>query len=232
LAALDDALISSDPRHELTNAINHLQDTVSLSQQAYRKASFSRWEKLRGLSVNDSFHPRYKVGKRICSALAIITTIYASIGERKLALKYAEELRNEAGKAYPSNFGVSRQSDWVPRWVRDSRAKNAPPAEFVRQRSSLDPNRDLGYWFITGHYGRGTDNLEEAFSFFESLDLLLAQVGARPYNLQLQVHVSETNQFPVNVREGDKLPPMRHWEFRTSSRRDFLAQFQKAIQAG
>ena len=39
LAALDDALISSDPRHEMTNAINHLQDAVSLSQQAYLKAS-------------------------------------------------------------------------------------------------------------------------------------------------------------------------------------------------
>ena len=185
-------------------------------------------DQLRGPSVDPT-----KIGKRICSALAIITTIYASIGERKLALKYAEELRNEAGKAYGLSISINRQSDWVPRSVREYRAKNPPSAEAVRQWSSLDPNRDLRYWFITSFpFGRGTDNLEEAFSFFESLDLLLTQVGARPYDLKLQVHVHELNQFPVNVREGDKVPHYRNWEFSVSSRRDFLAQFQKALQAG
>jgi hypothetical protein len=209
LAALDDALISSDPRHELTNAINHLQDAASLSQQAYRKTDYSRLQKLRGHAV-PRYNPRYEAGRRICSALAIITTIYASMGERKLALKYAEELRNEVGKAYPSSFYLSRQSEWVPSYMRARFARNPQP--------SASPS----------YVG---DELDEVFSFFDSVNLLLTQVGALPYNPQLQVHVHESHGFPPNVREGEKAPPSRNWNFRVSSKKDFLAQLQRARQA-
>lgn len=104
-AALDDALISSDPRHELTNAVNHLQDAASAFKEAFDSASTKILD-----NRGDYGHRRYPFGRRMCEALGIIATIYAGLGEKKLALKYAENLRDEVWRAYPQILYVSVKS--------------------------------------------------------------------------------------------------------------------------
>lgn len=96
LVALDDALSSSNPRHELTSAINHLQDAASAFKEAFDKASGKKLD-----NRGDYKHARYPFGRGMCEALGLITVIYAGLGEKKLALKYAGKLRDEAWRAYP-----------------------------------------------------------------------------------------------------------------------------------
>jgi hypothetical protein len=219
LRALDDARISREPRRELANAVNHLQDALSLSRQAYLKIDHSRWQKLTRAFRSDQTvfeepddnHPRYEAGKKICNADVIISTIYTALGERKLALKYAAELRNDADKAYPSVFHIEAWSVSPP--------LNAPP---------LDPDRDLGYWFSA----RSSQSLEEAFSFFESVSVFLMQVGANQFTApQLEVQVRRFKEY-ISVDIDDHVPTYHKWEFMVSGGKDLIVQYRKALPRG
>lgn len=217
LRSLDNARISGDPSRELGSAINHLEDALSHYRQAYRNTDYSRWEKIRAVLKSDyatyneldDNHPHYKAGKRICNALAIIATIYAALGERKLVLKYAEELRNDADKAYPSVFRIE--------------AIVSPP-----NFPGLAPDRDLACWFFTN----SSRSLEDAFSFFEAVNSFLKQVGANPLTVpQLTVHVRRFDRDVWNDK-GEPMPKYHKWKLAVSSRRDLVMQYRKAVPRG
>jgi hypothetical protein len=107
MAAFEDAGLSSNPRHELTNAINHFQDAISLSKAAYGRADFPFWDRVfSGKGESDPNHPRYKIGQRISEAQSAIVLIYYKLGERKLALKYAEDFRWSLLSGYPSEYKI------------------------------------------------------------------------------------------------------------------------------
>ncbi len=219
LRALRNARISSDPRSELYNAVNHLQDAQSIFQQAYLNADYSRRQKLtravsggwdnRAFEEPDDDHPRYERGKNICYTDVIIATIYVILGEREVARGYAEDLRNDADKAYPSVFHIEALVS----------PRNVP---------SLGPDRDLAYWFSA----KSSQSLEEAFSFFESVNAFLRQVGANPFTApQLTVHV---RRFDKNIwnEKRQPLPTYDKWKFMVSGRRDLVMQCGKALPAG
>ena len=210
LNALDKARISNNPNRELGSAVNHLEDALSLFRQNYRRTDYSLRRKLTRtvnsrLSIDIAFeepdnNPRYEAGKKICTVLAIMTTIYNTIGEQQVALRQAEELRDDADKAYPSTFYVK---EGTTTWI------SALP---------LDPDHGLNFW------GKSSECLEEAFSFFESVNVFLMRVGANPVNLQLRVHVRHFVTPAANLREsGYHYSP----EFMVSSRRDLIMQYMQ-----
>lgn len=80
--ALQDATISSDPRHELISAVNHLQSSASSYESIYAREA----------NKSEFFRERVDQAAAIWNAsqcYALIAVIYCQLGETQLKVKYA-----------------------------------------------------------------------------------------------------------------------------------------------